>query len=123
MARFRLSAPAQSDLETILATSLERWGEQGQARYASLLSASFRAIAQNPTGPTTKARDDLVANLRSFHIRHGRRGHGVRTPVHLVYDRVIDPDVIEVVRVLHERMDPMCHFNEATEPTKRPRRR
>jgi antitoxin ParD1/3/4 len=32
MARFRISAPARADLEHILATSLDRWGEAGRSR-------------------------------------------------------------------------------------------
>ena len=42
----RISGPARGDLEHILATSLERWGEAGRARYAALLTTAMRAIAQ-----------------------------------------------------------------------------
>ncbi|MGH7860195.1 MAG: type II toxin-antitoxin system RelE/ParE family toxin, partial [Candidatus Binatia bacterium] len=76
MARFRLSAPAQADLETILATSLERWGIDGRSRYASLLAAALRTIADQPTAPTSRARDELFSGLRSFHIRHTRGDQG-----------------------------------------------
>jgi toxin ParE1/3/4 len=110
MTRFRVSHPAQADLETILAVSLERWGEDGRARYTSLLAAAFRTIARDPEGPTTRDRSALLAGIRSFHVRHARGGHGVREPVHVVYFRVVRQASIEIVRVLHERMDPTAHL-------------
>lgn len=109
MFQIRISYPAQADLEHILAVSLERWGADGQARYQDLLAAAFRAIASNPKGPTTRDRKALLAGIRSFHIRHLRRDHGVRDPVHVIYYRVHRAS-IEIVRVLHERMDPGAHL-------------
>ncbi|MGH7823447.1 MAG: type II toxin-antitoxin system RelE/ParE family toxin [Candidatus Binatia bacterium] len=123
MARYRISAPAQADLENILATSLERWGVDGRSRYASLLAAAFRTIADQPTAPTTRARDELFAGLRSFHVRHSRGDHGVRVPVHVVFYRTAGAEVIEIVRVLHERMDPARHVHEPTGPPGKSRRR
>lgn len=123
MARFRLSAPAQADLGNILATSLDRWGVDGRSRYASLLAAAFRTIADQPTAPTTRARDELFPGLRSFHVRHSRGDHGVRVPVHVVFYRTVGAEVIEIVRVLHERMDPVRHIHEPTAAPAKPRRR
>ncbi len=112
----------KGDLETILAASLERWGDKGRARYAALMATAFRTIADNPRSPTTRARDELIANVRSFHVRHARPKHGVRTPVHVIFYRAIDHDVIEIVRALHERMDPVRHVDEPEPTTKRRRR-
>jgi toxin ParE1/3/4 len=123
MARFRLSAPAQADLESILARTLDRWGVDGRSRYASLLAAAFRTIADQPTGPTTRARDEVFAGLRSFHIRHSRGDHGIRVPVHVVFYRTVAAEVIEIVRLLHERMDPVRYIHEPTEPRGKPRSR
>ena len=36
----------------------------------------------------------------------------VRRPVHVLYYRVGDEGVIEIVRVLHEKMDPSRHLDE-----------
>jgi toxin ParE1/3/4 len=108
MARFRISAPARGDLEQILATSLERWGEAGRARYAALLAAALRAIARDPTGSATRDRAELAAGVRSMHIRHARAARGVKDPVHVIFFRLV-ADVVEVVRVLHERMEPTAH--------------
>jgi toxin ParE1/3/4 len=110
MARVRLSAPAQADLGDLLSTSLERWGAGGRTRYAALIATAIRAVAARPTGPMTRARDELMPGIRSFHVRHARRDRGVKTPVHVVYYRRVRSDLIEIVRVLHERMDPSRHF-------------
>ncbi|HEX9636762.1 MAG TPA: type II toxin-antitoxin system RelE/ParE family toxin [Acidobacteriota bacterium] len=119
MARFRLSAPAQQDLQTILATSRERWGEAGRARYASLLAAAIRLIAERPSAPTTRPRDELGSGLRSFHLRHARRGRGVRIPTHVIFFRSVEQGVIEIVRLLHEHMDPVRHLDPSEPRGKR----
>lgn len=108
MARLRVSAPARADLTGILETSLDRWGEAGRRRYAALLAAALRSIANDPEGPRTKNRSRLLRGLRSLHLRLVRAGHGVKLPVHVVYFR-IRPEHVEILRVLHERMDPGHH--------------
>jgi toxin ParE1/3/4 len=115
MARFRLARPAQIDLANILATSAERWGAEGRQRYAAVLVAAMRQVADLPEGPLTKKRPELRAGIRSFHVRHTRRSAEdamVRRPVHVLYYRVPQKGVIEIVRVLHERMEPSRHLDE-----------
>lgn len=103
--RSRISEPARADLEHILATSLERWGEAGRARYAALIAAALRTIARAPEGAVTRDRAELARSIRSMHLRHARGARGVKDPVHVVFCR-LDGDVIEIVRVLHEHMEP-----------------
>lgn len=115
MARFRLARPAQIDLAGILATSAERWGAEGRQRYAAILVAAMRQVAAGPDGPLTRKRPELRSGLRSFHIRHVRRAAAtpkVRRPVHVLYYRVAQDGVIEIVRVLHDRMEPSRHLDE-----------
>jgi toxin ParE1/3/4 len=109
MARFRLSAPARADVVDILATSAERWGVETRRRYAAILAAAMRKVAVDPEGPATRERTDLLPGIRSFHIRHARAQDletRVARPVHILYYRVIKPGLIEIVRVLHDRMEP-----------------
>jgi toxin ParE1/3/4 len=118
MARFKISQAAQDDLETILASSEQRWGVDARERYATLLVAAMRKIARDPSGAVTKARDELLPGIRSLHSRFaGRRGL-VQQPVHVLFFRLNGPE-IEIVRVLHERMDPLTHLT----PTRTVRRR
>lgn len=117
MARFRIAGPARADLAEILETSRNRWGEAARARYAALLVAAMRSIAAAPDGPRTRARSEVSPGIRSLHVRHATRGHAVKTPVHVIYFRIDRHGVIEIVRVLHDRMEPTLHI------TRRRRRR
>lgn len=113
MARFRLSGPARADLAAILAASAERWGVEGRRRYAAALAAAMRLAAADPQGPTTRDRADLLPGIRSLHLRHGRAGGGdehVRRPVHILFYRLHEQGFVEIVRVMHERMEPSRHL-------------
>jgi toxin ParE1/3/4 len=115
MARFRLARPAQIDLASIRATSAERWGAEGRQRYTTVLAAAMRQVADQPEGPLTKKRPELRSGIRSFHVRYTRRSSEdatVRRPVHVLYYRVAQEGVIEIVRVLHERTEPSRHLDE-----------
>ena len=114
MARFRLARPARIDLANILATSAERWGVESRQRYAAVLADAMRQVAAEPDGPLTRKRPYLRSGIRSFHVRHARRSEGrkVRRPVHVLYYRVAQEGVIEIVRVLHEKMDPSRYLDE-----------
>ena len=121
MARFRLAGAAEADLANILAASAERWGTEGRHRYAILLTAAMRKIATDPEGPLTRPREELLPGLRSFHLRHAREdapSAKVRNPVHVLYYRAIQPGLIEIIRVLHERMEPSRHFDTVAKDKK-----
>ena len=118
MARFRLSALARADLAHILATSAERWGIEGRRRYAAMLSAAMRNVSTDPTGRLTRDRTEFSSGIRSFHIRHARSDgpdSKVKRPVHVLYYRSIRPGLVEIVRVLHERMEPSRHVSAVSE--------
>ena len=118
MVRFRLSRLAEADLAYILATSEERWGPEVRRRYAALLAAAMRKAAGDPEGPTTRDRRQLSPGLRSFHARHARHDDPkakVKQPVHVLYYRAVASDLIEVVRVLHERVEPTLHIGAGLE--------
>jgi toxin ParE1/3/4 len=121
MARFHISRLARADLARILASSLERWGEDGRERYAALLVAAMRTVARSPLGPTTRERAELGPGLRSFRSWHARHRAGVRDPVHVIYYRLAT-SAIEIVRVLHERMEPSSQLRIEPHRTKRKRK-
>ena len=118
MPRFRLSRLAEADLAQILRTSEARWGPEGRQRYAAILAVAMRKVAAEPDGPASRCRAGVSPSIRSFHLRHARSDDPeakVRRPVHILYYRVAAPDVIEIVRVLHERMEPGRHVDAASE--------
>ena len=113
MARFRLSGPAQADIAAILRTSAARHGPEARIRYRALLTAAMRRVAADPEGVATAARPELGAGIRSLHVRHVRRASReppVANPVHVLFYRTLAPDLIEIVRVLHDRMEPTRHL-------------
>jgi toxin ParE1/3/4 len=111
MARFRISRSAERDLIRILATSEARWGESARRRYAHLLAAAMRKAATDPFGAVSRERSDLRPGVRSMHVSHARSSSArVRSPVHILYYRQAGEGQIEIIRVLHQRMDPTRHL-------------
>ena len=113
MTRIRISSLARADLAQIFATSTERWGTEGKRRYAALVGIAIRKIASEPEGTNTRARPELSRSIRNFHLRHAHIGEGqahVKKPVHVLYYRIVRPGLVEIVRVLHERMEPSRHI-------------
>ena len=118
MARYRLTKSARGDIGSILRTSEERHGRDARTRYSALLLAAMRRVAEHPEGRSTSDRSDVRPGIRSFHLRHSRnesREVTVANPVHVIFYRVIQPGVIEIVRVLHERMEPRRHIGSPSE--------
>lgn len=92
-----------------------RRGAEGHERYAAVLAVAMRQVAAEPDGLLTRKRPELTPGFRSFHLRYARRSADaakVRRPVHVLYYRVAQEGVIEIVRVLHERMEPSRHLDE-----------
>jgi toxin ParE1/3/4 len=111
--RYRLSEPARADIAAILQRSEELHGEQARIRYRACLTAAMRRVASDPDGRSTVDRGELVPGIRSFHIRHSRdesREAPVANPVHVLFYRVLQPGVVEIIRVLHDRMEPRRHI-------------
>ena len=113
MARYRLSGPAKADIASILTNSEELHGRQARIRYRACIAAALRRVAADPSGRGSVDRTDVMAGTRSFHIRHSRDGSRetpVAAPVHVIFYRVARPGIVDIVRVLHERMEPQWHL-------------
>lgn len=99
MPRFVLTNEAKADLKTIGRYTEHRWGREQRNRYLSMLDERFHHLAAHPL----KGRDcsDILPGYRKY-------GAGK----HLIFYRLLEPDPIEIVRVLHERMDVERHFSK-----------
>jgi toxin ParE1/3/4 len=118
MARFRLSDPAKADVAAILGTSEERHGANARIRYRALLTAAMRRIAADPLGHATTDQGGLLPGVRSLHIRHARkesREAPVYRPAHVIFYRLVEPGIVEILRVLHERMEASRHVGAPPE--------
>lgn len=114
MARYRLSDPAEADIAAILRRSEDLHGSDARVRYRACLTAAMRRAAADPEGRSTVDCGEFLPRIRSFHIRHSRhqsREMPVANPVHVIFYRVVEPGLIEIVRVLHERMEPSRHVD------------
>ncbi len=118
MSRYRLSDPAKADIAAILRRSEELHGKEARIRYRACLTAAMRRAAADPQGRLTVDRPELLPGIRSFHIRHSRdesREAPVANPAHVIFYRTVQPGLIEIVRVLHDRMEPGRHLGSASE--------
>ena len=103
--RIRLSDAAERDFEHILETTLETFGERQLEAYRVTLIEALAALEAGPNIFGSKARNEILPDLRTLHVaRKGRRGR------HLSLYRAAPGNIIEVSRILHERMDLTRHL-------------
>lgn len=96
MAGFRLSATAAADIERIRTFTKKTWGPDQATAYLRLLRERMRWLAAGPR--RGKARPELREGLYSY-----------RQDSHVIYYRLGRRE-IEIVRVLHRRMEPLRHI-------------
>jgi toxin ParE1/3/4 len=96
----RLSGTAEKDFQDIVQWTREAFGSLQARVYQEILIEALVELAGGPNVPGSIARDEIRPGLRSLHITRGRRRGR-----HLVIYRVVQPNVIEVVRILHDAMD------------------
>ena len=107
------SEPATEDVVAILALTEREFGEQARLRYQNLLRVSARELRADPARFGVVHRPELFDGARTFHLRHCREsaakeGEKVKRPRHLYLFRVAG-QTVEIVRVLHDRMDLARH--------------
>ena len=99
MAKYYLTNKAVQDLTDIWNYTFEQWSEQQADKYYQLLLDTCREIAENP---------DLGKNYEG--INHNL--HGLRINRHIIFFRRIDSALVEIIRILHVRMDLKVRFWE-----------
>lgn len=88
---FVITKKAIADLEEIWLYTVEKWSAEQADRYYNLIFDEINYICKNNT-----------AGKSMEHVRKGYRAAKVKS--HLIFYRVIN-NTIEVIRILHERMD------------------
>jgi toxin ParE1/3/4 len=102
--RVRLGAAAELDFANILKWTAENFGARQSRLYRDTLVQAMGELADGPNVVGSKARDEIVQGLRSLHVaRHGRRGR------HFILYRAAPGRIIEIGRILHDRMDLQRH--------------
>ena len=96
MARVALRPKALQDLEGIWIYTCETWGEEQADQYILDLNDGFEKLGEHP-----------VAGRVCGDIREGYRKYDIGK--HIVFYRQTRKG-IEIVRILHQRMDPERHL-------------
>jgi toxin ParE1/3/4 len=82
----------------------ENFGAQQSRVYQSTLVQAIGELADGPDVSGSKARDEIMPGLRTIPVaRRGRRGS------HFLMYRMVPKSTIEIVRILHDRMDIQRH--------------
>ena len=92
MAKFQLTNKAVEDLANIWDYTFEVWSEVQADKYYNYLFDCFQNLSDNPKLGRTYS--DLTDYLL-----------GYRAKQHIIFFRKINQTTIEIVRVLHSRMD------------------
>jgi toxin ParE1/3/4 len=104
----RLGAAAEVDFANILKWTTENFGARQSRIYRDTLVHAIGALAEGPDVAGDKALDEIMAGIRTLHVaRRGRRGR------HFLMYRAAPNSRIEVVRILHDRMDLRRHVPSA----------
>jgi toxin ParE1/3/4 len=95
---FVISKKAVSDLEEIWLYTVEKWFIEQADRYYNLIFDEINYICKDSN--TGKSME---------HVRKGYRASKVKS--HLIFYRILT-DTIEIIRILHERMDIENRLND-----------
>ncbi len=110
--RVRLGAAAELDFANILKWTTENFGARQSRVYRDTLVQAIGELAGGPNVAGSRARDEIVAGLRTLHgARRGRGGS------HFLMYRAAPNSTIEIVRILHDRMDLRRHIQSTPDET------
>ena len=90
--KFKLTKKAVQDLKQIWNYTFDKWSEKHADKYYKEIIVHCSKVSNNPT----VGRHYVI-------LQSGLRGSNVNK--HIVFYRQLAKDEIEVVRILHERMD------------------
>ena len=96
--RYEITQKARSDLIGIWEYTYENWSHQQADKYYEILIEKIEEIASRP---------HIGRNYER--IKVGLKGVAIKS--HIVFYR-IENDIVEIIRVLHQRMDLENRLNE-----------
>ena len=92
MAKVTIRQQAIDDLNNIQLYTFEEWSERQADKYYATLEFTCMQIGENPQ--LGREYEGINNNLL-----------GLRTGKHIIFYQIISKDEIEIIRILHERMD------------------
>jgi toxin ParE1/3/4 len=97
MAKYYLTNKAVDDLATIWDYTYDEWSESQADKYYLLLLNSCQEIAENPS--LGKKYDNVTEKLLGF-----------KSNQHIIFYQIISNKEVEIIRILHGRMDLKSKF-------------
>ena len=92
MAKLSLRQRAIDDLNEIWKYTAEKWSEKQADKYYAMLALACRQLAENP-------------GARKSYERISEKLLGLRIGRHIIFYQEISGNEIEIIRILHARMD------------------
>lgn len=92
MGSFQLTRRARQDLKSIAIYTQKKWGKAQRRTYLKQIDDAFHLLAETPE-----------LGVACDYIKQGYRKFPVTS--HFVFYRQLEGNRIEIVRVLHKRMD------------------
>ncbi|MEQ8714513.1 MAG: type II toxin-antitoxin system RelE/ParE family toxin [Cyclobacteriaceae bacterium] len=92
MGQYKLTNLAVQDLSDIWNYTFDNWSERQADSYHEQLVNAFEAITTNNV--QRRNYEGIKKNLSGFKVNR-----------HIVFYRVISQELVEITRILHERMD------------------
>lgn len=116
----RLTREAGQDLAEIARYTVATFGPEQAMRYAALIEHAIALLVESPLRATSRERDDLRPGVRSLHLsRVAARRHAAS---HILYYHLAAAGDggkhVVILRVLHERMEPLKLLLDANSPEK-----
>ena len=116
----RLTREAERDLAEIARYTVATFGPDQAMRDADQITRALAVLADNPRWSASRARDELRPGVRSMHLaRAAARRHATS---HILYYHLaagLDGEQdIAILRVLHERIEPLKRLVDANSPEK-----
>ena len=90
--KYRISQEAIKDLNKIWVYTFNKWSKEQADRYYDLIISEIDFIA-----------DNFMAGKPAEQTRKNYRVSKIKS--HLIFYRKVDNDSVEIVRILHQRMD------------------
>ncbi len=92
MAKVILRQEAIDDLNSIWEYTFEKWSEEQADKYYAIVKMACNGIGETPN--IGKEYDGISRNLLGF-----------KSGKHIIFYQPVSSDRIEIIRILHERMD------------------
>jgi toxin ParE1/3/4 len=94
---FFLTSKAYEDLKSIAIYTQENWGESQRNIYLKMMDDAFNELSDNPN------RGRKIDDIRTGYYKY-------KIGKHIIFYRLVSESDIEIIRILHQKMDIESHL-------------